>query len=465
MKKKWIKRGIFFLLLYFILGAWLPFLIHMQPSKEFQKQFNAEEVKSDNKGTEWVSYVTDNQKAMEYRFHMCEDAKSELIFSTFDFNADDAGKDMMAMLLHAANRGVKVRIIIDGISGMLDVKGNSYFQAIASNENITLKIYNPVNLMLPWKVECRMHDKYLISDDRMYLLGGRNTMNLFLGDYEGGKNEDTELFVQEEKEKEGTSIEQLQQYFEKIWAYKGAKKQKKKETKKIKAAREELETRYEAVKKNYNLTSAQKLYQDGKMETNKITLLSNPIEAKNKKNELWYCLSEIMKTGKQISVYTPYVILSKDMEKDIKEICNSAKQVEFFINDPNKGANPWGCTDYLNQKQKLLNLGLQMREYRRDHSLHTKNIVIDDRISIVGSMNFDMRSAYLDTELMLVVDSKELNAKIRNKIEDDKTYCKSIKKGEDYQYGSHYKEKELDTKKKVMYQILRILIRSIRCLL
>ncbi len=468
MKKKIIRRGLFCLLIvisYLILGTWMPFLYHKQPGDETQKNFHVEDLKSDTRGTEKAAYITDNQNAMEYRFHMCEDAKKEILFSTFDFNADEAGKDMMAMLLHAANRGVKVRMIVDGISGLLDVKGSPYFQALAANENITLKIYNPVNLLLPWKAECRMHDKYLITDDQMYVLGGRNTMNLFLGEYSGGKNEDTEVFVKEEGEKEGTSIEELQQYFEKIWEYKGSKTQKKKENKKETDAKKELIQRYEKVKELYGTTEADKFYQNGLMETNKITLLSNPIEAENKTPDLWYCLSEIMKTGQNISVYTPYVILSNDMKKDIKEICQHAENVEFFINDPKKGANPWGCTDYLNQKQKLLDLGLEIREYRRDHSLHTKNIVVDDRISIVGSMNLDMRSAYLDTELMLVLDSKDFNAKIRDKISDDKNYCKSIKKGEDYQYGSHYTEKDFDTKKKVMYQILRVLIRPIRCLL
>ncbi len=45
------------------------------------------------------------------------------------------------------------------------------------------KLYNPINLMTPWKINYRLHDKYLIVDGKQYLLGGRNTNDLFLGEY------------------------------------------------------------------------------------------------------------------------------------------------------------------------------------------------------------------------------------------------------------------------------------------
>lgn len=49
------------------------------------------------------------------------------------------------------------------------------------------------------------------------------------------------------------------------------------------------------------------------------------------------------------------------------------------------------------------------------HSCHTKAVLIDDRMSIVGSYNMDMRSTYQDTELMLAVDCPELNSIIKLK--------------------------------------------------
>ena len=90
---------------------------------------------------------------------------------------------------------------------------------------------------------------------------------------------------------------------------------------------------------------------------------------------------------------------------------------------------------------------------------------MDDDISIVGSYNLDMRSTYLDTELMLVIESQELNKQIRatedTYIEKSKEVCPDGQETE----GSLYKEKTLNKKKQMFYSVLRILVRPFRHLL
>ena len=76
-----------------------------------------------------------------------------------------------------------------------------------------------------------------------------------------------------------------------------------------------------------------------------------------------------------------------------------------------------------------------------------------------------MRSTYLDTELMLVIDSEELNAHIR---EMDEVYMeKSVEVTSDgtETKGTSYIEKELPSKKKLFYGVLRVVIRPFRHLL
>ena len=102
----------------------------------------------------------------------------------------------------------------------MDVQHNPWFLALDAHKNAQVRIYNPVNFLKPWDMQARLHDKYLIIDDQMYTLGGRNTTNLFLGDYSKGKNIDKELFVYETdpgKNMQNTSMSQLQTYFDSIW--------------------------------------------------------------------------------------------------------------------------------------------------------------------------------------------------------------------------------------------------------
>lgn len=63
----------------------------------------------------------------------------------------------------------------------------------------------------------RMHDKYLIADGSIYILGGRNTYNYFLGDFEKYKNYDRDVLVICENPQKENSVSQLLDYFENIW--------------------------------------------------------------------------------------------------------------------------------------------------------------------------------------------------------------------------------------------------------
>ena len=224
--KRILKRhGLLLFLLLYIGALTVPYIPHKKVSASFKKQFAEREFYSSSVGTERAAYIPDNTDALLYRLHMINSAQKEIILSTFDFNADKAGKDVMAALYHAAERGVKVRVIVDGFSGLLDMKLQSpeWFQALAAHENIQVKVYNPINLLKPWDMQARLHDKYVIVDEQMYLLGGRNTMNLFLGDYSSSKNIDRELFVYETESNPDASLFQVKTYFENIWGLSDSK--------------------------------------------------------------------------------------------------------------------------------------------------------------------------------------------------------------------------------------------------
>ena len=460
MKKKRIVFGVFFI---YVCLLTVPYIAHKKVSDTYKNSFRNRTFFGDTPGNERVAYINDNTDALLYRLNMIEQAQQEIILSTFDFNADDAGKDMMAALLHAADRGVSVRIIVDGFSGFLDIQGDPWFQALTSHPNISLKIYNPVNLLKPWNMQARLHDKYLIIDQSMYLIGGRNTTNLFLGDYPAPKNIDRELFVYETTNSDSSSLQELRTYFEAVWALPDSKEyNEKKELKKGAEKKQLLEEHYLELKQLYPTAYEPWDYHALTMETNKVSLLTNPIETENKEPWMWYSLHQLMMKGKNLTVYTPYIICGKEMYQDLTELTENQIPVEIITNDVASGANPWGCTDYLNQKKKIFKTGVKVYEFMGEHSCHTKAVLIDDRMSIVGSYNMDMRSTYQDTELMLAVDSKELNALIRTEAEIDKTYSKIANEDGSYSYGSNYIAKENSIGKRIFYGILRVVVIPIR---
>lgn len=458
-------RIIFILILIYIALLTVPYLRHKKVSENFQNDFSQRAFYSSQVGSERIAYINDNTDALLYRLQMIQQAEQEIILSTFDFNADKGGKDVMAALMSAADRGVKVRVIIDGFSGFLDVKGKGtqWFQALASHENISLRIYNPITLLKPWKMQARLHDKYLIIDHQMFLLGGRNTTNLFLGDYSKSKNIDREIFVYETEDSKDSSLYQLRAYFEKIWALKDSREFTcKKLSDEIQECIVSLNNRYQKLKETYPEAYTDWDFQKLTFETNKISLLCNPLEAENKEPWMWYSIHQLMLQGKEALIYTPYIICGKEMYQDLTDLKDNNIPLEIITNDVASGANPWGCTDYLNQKEKIWKTGAKVYEFMGGHSCHTKAVLIDDRMSIVGSYNLDMRSTYQDTELMLAIDSEKLNSMIRKEAETDKTYSKTMGSDGNYIQGENYVPKKLSTGKKIFYWTLRVLTVPLR---
>lgn len=151
---------------------------------------------------------------------MIESAEESIILSTFDFREGESSTDIAAALIDAADRGVFIRILVDGVSGLFRMESSSFFYAISAHPNIEIRIYNQLSVLAPWKINGRMHDKYLICDDCLYLLGGRNTFDYFLGDYESNsKSCDREVLVYNPSDEGGnSSVIDLIDYFESVWS-------------------------------------------------------------------------------------------------------------------------------------------------------------------------------------------------------------------------------------------------------
>ena len=97
-------------------------------------------------------------------------------------------------------------------------------------------------------------------------------------------------------------------------------------------------------------------------------------------------------------------------------------------------------------------------------SYHGKSVLIDDNISIIGSFNMDMRSAYLDTELMLVVDSKDINKSLLKSMEKYEASAAVLKKDGTYENPNNIKRVKLSQKKKLRINIIKKFFYNLRFL-
>lgn len=426
--------------------------------------------------TEQILCVDDNLDALIWRLKIINSAQNTLDFATFSFNDDRSGRDIMSALYDAADRGVKVRMVVDGLSTFLYLHNSKYFNALAQHKNVEVKHYNPINLLKPWRINYRMHDKYIIADGGLYILGGRNTKNLSLGNYEEKKDIDRDIVVYNREPEKGGSVKEVENYFNSIWNIKCTKNYK---SKKINEADiNNLRAYHLNLKEDFPLAFAPVDWAHETYEVNSVHLLSNPINNGNKIPVLWEHITMLAKQGKDVLIQTPYLMCNKKMYDDLREIAGvgepaagvgdrsiGSRTLRVVTNSVENGANICGCADYLNQKKNLLKTGATFYECNTPHSSHAKTILIDDNISIVGSFNYDMRSTYIDTELMLLIDSPGLNNYLRGVNQENMNQGRCVKPDGTITFGNNYQDKQLAKGKKHLYRFLRVATVPVRHLL
>lgn len=458
--RRLLWAGVLACLVLYVLGSLLvPPLAGTQRKSDRQ-------IKLPAPAAERVRLVDGNEEALLWRLRLIRSAQSEIVLSTFDFRADESGSDVVAALLDAAERGVQVRLLVDGMNAQLHLQGSAAFQALATHENAEVRFYNPLRLTRLWTANYRCHDKYLIIDRGAYLLGGRNTSDLFLGS--GGttrQNMDRDVVVYGGGSGRGSAAALLD-YFEDIWALDTNREFRiNGEAGRVLRAAAALRERWTAITGEAGRLTpidwdAETIQADG------VTVLRGDCAARNKEPVLLNTLTALMQGGReQIVVQTPYIICNRTMYDALEKAAGGAAQVQIITNAPQSGANPWGCADYLNQKKTILSTGVSVCEWHGERSMHTKTILIGDRFSIIGSFNWDMRSAYLDTELMLLVDCPELNAALRAETDEMVRQGRLLLPDGTAVEGAAYTAPEMPLYKKFLQPVLRVVIRPFRYVL
>ena len=461
MKEKNTAKRLFSVLWIYLLCAALTAILIPLPQKESSGElWRQYEARLDTPAAqERVMTIEDSDSALLLRLQLIESARRELIFSTFDLRADESGQDVMSALCAAAERGVQVRMIVDGLNGFLHLQGDATLRALAASENVEVRFYDPVDLLRPWKLNYRLHDKYLIADGERYILGGRNTSDLFLGSYQEKRNIDRDVLVVSDGG-EGSSVCQLSAYFASVWQQKENKTVKGRAS----SATDALRERYEALKGTYPEAFAAARWEEMTVPVARVSLLSNSPHAENKSPELWDTLCRLMAQGDDVLLQTPYTICNRAMYDDLAHLAGE-RQLRILTNAVETGANPSGCADYLREKKRILSRGIDIYEVVSEKSLHTKTILIGNDLSVVGSFNTDMRSAYLDTELMLVIESEEINAFLREESERYIECSRLVLHDGGTVCGTRYEEAALPPVKRALYEVLSFALRPVRHLL
>ena len=466
--RKLIRFIVIGLVLYLVLGAVLPFVRQPNITPETEAAFHPEQVYGQGASGQRVDIISDNGEALSERIRLISHATDRIILSSFDFRSDSAGIQVLAALHDAARRGVHVQVIVDGLAGLLRMEHNPLFYALSALPTAEIKLYSPIRPWLPWTLMGRLHDKYLVVDDTAFVLGGRNTYNFFLGEPDGWLNYDWDALVYSDGSTDG--LDQVVDYFHSIWNYKESKifhnDPALLKKPKVQAAQKELTDLYAQMQTDHPDWFTDRDYVQTTLPAGKITLLHNPIHSYAKEPTCYYQMTEVLaRKGSRSVLHTPYLICNKWMLDRLETIARNNAETVLMTNSIANNGNPFGSMDYWAHKDKILDTGVTILEYDSGVSYHGKCARMDDRLTMIGSLNFDMRSAYIDTELMLVIDSPEVAADMGQEMERYEDECLLVTGVDSCTPPVGYTPQEIERSKLTTMSIMRLFLGWSRFLL
>jgi len=459
----------FYIIYAFIFGV-LLFSLYNPASTEdlkddFIEPYNREELSQDrvvlvegryDSGLSRVNLIENAEKTLDIAYYTLHDGVSTDIF----FNS----------IIEAADRGIKVRILLDGIFHNLNgnLRGIKYI--FSDHSNIELKFYEPLNLIKPWTWNNRLHDKLIIVDGKYAIIGGRNIGDkYFVGDDTDDHivyDRDVVIINTDKDNVSNSVISEFKDYFSHLWQHDYSKNPVNKLTDIGKKKGEEkyqyLVNRVEKLKKTYPEIFNNSIdWIEESVPANRIYLIYNPIERLNKEPWCWNYIANLAQNAKEsIYVQSPYIIPTKNMLSilHVDNISVDKEQINILTNSIYSSPNPFAVSGYMNNRKRIVDFGANLYEFQGPGSTHAKSYIFDNRISAVGSFNFDSRSTFLSTESMVIIDSedfaKNLKEEMGNYIDN------SLMVGEDYSYlsDSSVEEGEVSLLKSILVRILSFVI-------
>jgi len=388
--------------------------------------------------------LSKNKEAFMWRLALIDEAIQSIDAQYFIFQNDETGILLFDRLLKAADRGVRVRLLVDDIAFAAKDRN---IAAIALHPNFDIKIFNPGNVrnsllgltaatdfLLNFKeLNRRMHNKLMVVDGQFAIVGGRNIGNEYFGLSKKYNFRDLDLLVT------GPVLLQLSSAFDIYWnidlAYPGGAMSEKATIEDLAPLHQKAKTflhEKQDILASYplepiNWQSRFVNLSDNLLPGKAYFLQDKPVPIGEEKYRLSDMLNYISTPAQhEITIVTPYLIPTEDLSKKLEEV--ASKGVRVSIVTASMGANNHTAahSHYKKYRRMILESGAELFEVKHNLkpemreisdvppvqskfiSLHIKSLVGDRDRCFVGSLNLDPRALILNTENGLYIESAEL---------------------------------------------------------
>lgn len=423
-----------------------------------------------NAGKTGVYVLDTGAEALLARAWLADHAQESIEVQYFIWSSDNIGILAAEALLRAAERGVRVRVIVDDL--LIDAPDKSLL-ALARHPNVDIRIYNPkssVGVPLPKRllnvvtdfrgVNQRMHDKTMMVDGKIAITGGRNMAAEYF-DYNHEYN-----FRDRDALLLGEAVKTMRASFENFW------------NSELSVRVEELYDGLGLMRKNVHVnddeikTIYRELHDYAKSPEHfapdvQAAIGATPeafarvaqqtawsevefISDRPGKNETRVkldgggqtssALAQLVRDAQtSVVIQSPYLVMSDQAIDLFRRTIARGVSVRINTNSLASTDNFPAFSGYRNQRRRLIEMGLKIYEYKPDpesqkkrmlltqpaagespiFSLHAKTMVIDSKTVFIGTFNFDPRSQNLNTEVGVIIRDEALARVVQAAIEID----------------------------------------------
>jgi putative cardiolipin synthase len=400
--------------------------------------------------------------SLDTRLELARRAQQSLDVQYYHIQNDETGLYLLRMLRDAAQRGVRVRLLMDDL---YTTGEDELLMGLAAYPNVQIRLFNPfvVNRELgqtgrfltavgDWsRINHRMHNKLFIADGAMAILGGRNVANEY---YLRGAEEN---FVDLDVFAIGNIVPDLAAIFDRYWNSEAVFPLQS-----ITASSQSVQQLRDAFEL---ATGPDFAPPPAKLPPNDVlgygpisedlvdgqlglifgaafALADDPSKVMNTSSVLsrsgvtYNVLAKAKRAEHEIVVSSPYLIPGKVGIAYLQEIRNRGIKVQVMTNSLASTDEPIVHTGYSRYREAMVRMGVDLYELsssRLKHNkrqsmlfgtsqgrLHAKLVVIDKKSMFIGSMNLDPRSASVNTEMGVIIESPQLARELLRVIDIDR---------------------------------------------
>jgi len=382
--------------------------------------------------------LSEGMDSLGARLRLAEQADKTIDLQYFLMKNDTAGLVMMNALLKAADRGVRVRFLLDDIFTTAPDRG---LLLISQHPNIEVRLFNPIsrrgfaslNFVGDFRqANRRMHNKSFTVDNQISITGGRNIAD----EYFDLKTDS--VFIDYDVLAVGPIAAEISKSFNEYWNHSRAVPIDRINTtdEDIETVRADIAEAFNGIYDTvYKQALESQLLQDLIADRRPLypaearVLSDSPDKLINEISEeqmrLATDLREVLLSAeKEIILITPYYVPGDRGVEFVRNLVDKGVRVIILTNSLASNNHVPVHSGYARYRKDVIKAGVEVyearapaaREMKRTDegpdimTLHTKAFLIDQRYLFVGSLNLDPRSIEINAEMGLLIDSAKMIA-------------------------------------------------------